>query len=140
MSRQNTQKRKCACKCGLLAPRGQKYYNRAHYAQSRRGSNPLTHIRIRINGVRHYLHRILAAEMEGRPLKPYPDEIVHHNDGKKHHNCIPGKTTCGDEMCFGNLTILRDQAAAEHIEYHQIQLQRARRRKKHGGASCVRYE
>ncbi len=132
MSRQNRQ-RKCACKCGLLSPRGQKFYNREHYAQSRRGSNPLTHIRVRINGVRHYLHRVLAAEMEGRVLRPYPEEIVHHRDNKKHHNCIPGKIQCGDPLCFGNLEVLREDAAVEHINYHQIQLQRARRMKKHGG-------
>lgn len=133
MQRQYTRRRKCACKCGSLSPRGQKYFNREHYAQSRRGSNPLTHIRIRINGVRQYLHRVLAAQMQGRPLLPYPDEIVHHRDGNKHHNCTPDNVMCGDEMCFGNLEILRDQAAAEHIQFHQLQLQRARRLKRYGG-------
>lgn len=59
------------------------------------------------------------------------DEIVHHRDGDKHHNCY-WKNMC--ERCREegqpNLEVLTADAAREHIRRHQAQMQRARRLKR----------
>lgn len=97
----------------------------AVHGAKKRGSNPRTHIRILVNGSRVYLHRYLVQLSEGRALGP--DEIVHHRDENKHHNCTPDRITCDDPFCFGNLEVLSGDAAAEHCRRHQISLQKARR-------------
>ncbi|MEF2277025.1 HNH endonuclease [Deinococcus sp. YIM 134068] len=51
------------------------------------------------------LHRQLAAEILGRPLRP--EEVVHHRDGNGLNNAPE------------NLEVLPDQRHHVHVEYHQ---------------------
>lgn len=95
-------------------------------ADRRRGSNPERHIETKriINGKekRELLHRVIMAEYLGRELLPYPEEIVHHIDLNKHHNCVPSKVTCDNLFCEGNLQLLSGDAAKEHIKLHYAEL------------------
>jgi hypothetical protein len=103
-------------------------------ADKTRGSNPDRHISIRLpDGSRMLLHRYIYQEYvlrptEGRDLLPYPEEIVHHVDEDKHHNCVPGYILCGNMFCTGNLELLTGDAARLHIELHQSKMQAGRHR------------
>lgn len=118
-SRRTPDKRYCSPRCAGLAvaPIGSK-----RASDNRRGCNPDRHIEVRHNGKREKLHRVIMAEYIGRPLLPYPEEIVHHRDRDKHHNCVPGKIMCGALLCEGNLELLSGDAAAEHMRIHAADL------------------
>jgi hypothetical protein len=96
------------------------------YGDKVRGKNKDRHIQVSIEGKSQLLHRVIYAEYLGRPLKPYPEEIVHHKYLDKHHNCVPGKILCGSLLCTGNLELLSGDAAAKHIEEHRDELYAAR--------------
>lgn len=81
-----------------------------------------------VNGRQKLLHRLIYEEYVGRELLPYPEEIVHHKDRDKKHNCVPGKILCGRLFCEGNLELLSGEAAKEHIRIHYAELYEA----KHG--------
>jgi hypothetical protein len=98
-------------------------------ADKRRGSNPDRHIEYRRGDERGLLHRKIMAEYLGRELLPYPEEIVHHIDRNRHHNCVPGRIECGSLFCEGNLQLLTGDAAAEHIRLHYADLHEWRKPK-----------
>lgn len=83
-----------------LAAKQKKYCSRGCMAACYRGSGK-SHIRIRVNGKREYLHRIVF-EKHVRPLRD--GEIVHHKDENKHNNAPE------------NLEALSGQAA--HLHKH----------------------
>jgi hypothetical protein len=97
--------------------------------RNRGGKNPNRHIRIRVNGKQVYLHRYIVESQMG--VKLGEDEIVHHRDGNKHHNCFwKDVNDCPYEHIddMPNLEILTGEARIEHIRRHQEEMQRARRR------------
>lgn len=97
----------------------------------RRGSNPNRHIQIRVGGRLKYLHRHTVETQMG--VKLAHDEIVHHRDLDKHHNCF-WKDARSCERCRRegepNLEVLTGEARREHIERHQRQMQTARRKRR----------
>jgi hypothetical protein len=84
-----------------------------------------------VGGRLKYLHRHVVEEQLG--VKLSSDEIVHHRDLDKHHNCF-WKDARGCERCRRegepNLEVLIGEARREHIERHQRQMQAARRKKR----------
>lgn len=117
-------------------------------ADLRRGSNPNDHIRIRIDGQRWMLHRRIVYEERGQLAR---DSVVHHRDENKHHNCYGSRLceSCAEKnlvfiafieadlfwpiltsIWLNNLEILTDDAAREHIKYHQQKMQSRRRAKR----------
>jgi hypothetical protein len=93
-----------------LTKKQKKFCSIRCYGLSRRGSGK-SHIRIRVNGKREYLHRW---KVEQRIRKLEPDEIVHHIDENKHNNSLQ------------NFEILSGRAA--HLHAHNYYRHRRNQR------------
>jgi len=131
-----------ACRITVLQRKGAEAF-----ANKRRGSNPNKHISKRVNGRMVLLHRYIVETERGHLSS---DEIVHHRDERKHHNCYGSQlcATCAARFIlfisldtfpavhwyltinsFSNLEVLTDNAAAEHLARHRGARGWIRRRK-----------
>lgn len=114
MSFQTKLRRKCAwCKKVLTKKTQKKFCSLKCRGLSVRGSGK-SHIRIRVNGKRVYLHRW---KFEKRIRSPKPGEIIHHLDENKFNNQLD------------NFEVLDSQAA--HLQRHDFWRNRRARIRAH---------